>query len=489
MPGTSNNLSTLPTSMDQKQVSSLIPLLLKDEKNTLPTEKLAVYSIDYDGCLASTCYNQSVQPSPEKKLIEANSHLFHTIAQEIRREKFSDVIVMTGSNRQSQELDQFNAYEHGNNSSFPQLKYVTSAISRLSGFNCTLDTTLLADFFNDKPAGSSYQIATNGQNQRNQDKTCFDESKITLLYAQVHKIAAEYPNHKIIFNFFDDRANNYFGDILPGLKIYFTQHPELLPANVALQLYFYDGKTLSTAFSLPAGYVRQEYKLCDPKPIQGTGPIDFNFKNTLKDIAQQFGDDKQRSVGDLYNHRTQLTEFLNASRNPNKKETTINKEQGKVKDLAMLTHSFDLNSTVFPRLIDTVTVLENDKILKKRIILEDKYYAISHSIVDFVFNEKQKIKLKIPTQQAKHDKKFFGFFYSSKNVKNSELQLTALDKFSDAIISHNANFDNMSKNELDIINNFKAELTPILKPYAEDFDWISRFILPTAEKVNMAKPK
>ncbi len=35
----------------------------------------------------------------------------------------------------------------------------------------------------------------------------FDETKATIIYAQMHKIANENPNEEIVFDFYDDRGN------------------------------------------------------------------------------------------------------------------------------------------------------------------------------------------------------------------------------------------------------------------------------------------
>ena len=65
----------------------------------------------------------------------------------------------------------------------------------------------------------------------------FDDSKFTLLYAQLHKFASENPDVDIDYDFYDDRKN-----IFQPLHTVFKNYPHLLPKNVTLKMHEYRGR-------------------------------------------------------------------------------------------------------------------------------------------------------------------------------------------------------------------------------------------------------
>lgn len=67
-----------------------------------------------------------------------------------------------------------------------------------------------------------------------------DESKVSLLFAQMQLASMQNPNDDIVFNFYDDRQ-----DIVEGLQKFYTEHPELIPKNVTLNLVGYTGPKLT----------------------------------------------------------------------------------------------------------------------------------------------------------------------------------------------------------------------------------------------------
>jgi hypothetical protein len=91
-----------------------------------------------------------------------------------------------------------------------------------------------------------------------------DNSKIGLLYAQMHKVASENPTATILFDFYDDKES-----ILKNLLEFYQEHLHLIPTNVALSIYQYDGKQLGRVAPV----------------LQGQGEIDRNYKETIKSIA------------------------------------------------------------------------------------------------------------------------------------------------------------------------------------------------------------
>ena len=86
----------------------------------------------------------------------------------------------------------------------------------------------------------------------------------------MHKIALEHPHEDIVFDFYDDRGTKITPDILEHLKAFYTKYDHLIPKNLTLRLNHYAGSTLTHLAS-----------------VQGTGFIDSNYRQTVKDMAAQ----------------------------------------------------------------------------------------------------------------------------------------------------------------------------------------------------------
>lgn len=224
---------------------------------------IRVLSLDFDGCL----FHQGYISSGNKDVINSNADFLATIKQ--TNQEFTKVYTLVGSNRQSFNVDLLNMI--GKGSCFP-------AIQRISRhLDTTFDRFLLADIFGDLPAGTSYNRAmismTGGfEEGESHSDWIFDETKVTLIYAQIHKIATQHPNEPIIFDFYDDRGNGARAhhDILEHLRDFYTTHAHLIPANVTLRLHQYAGGPVTLM-----------------NEIKGTGFIDENYRQTVKDLSQQ----------------------------------------------------------------------------------------------------------------------------------------------------------------------------------------------------------
>ncbi len=98
--------------------------------------------------------------------------------------------------------------------------------------------------------------------------TCFaDESKLTLLYAQMHKAAAENPEKEIVFDFYDARH-----DVLSGLANFLGAHHDLMPDNLTLCLHQYVGNDV--------------VKIAE---VKGRGPADYNYHNNVRYMVEHAG--------------------------------------------------------------------------------------------------------------------------------------------------------------------------------------------------------
>lgn len=213
---------------------------------------IRVLSLDFDGCLFNPTYCRSLS----KNVIRANRHFLKSLKHD--NHLYSESTVFIGSNRQSKATDDINLRNRG--SCFPAMDEIKNYIE------ATFDCFLLADLYGNLPDGTSFYRATNKHYKGTHAHWVFDESKVTLLYAQMHRMAQEQPHESIIFDFFDDRDQ----DILDWLTTFYSAHPELIPHNLTLRLNHYMG---------------QECTLISQ--IQGTGFIDSNYRQTVKDMAAQ----------------------------------------------------------------------------------------------------------------------------------------------------------------------------------------------------------
>ena len=153
--------------------------------------------------------------------------------------------IITGSNRQSNALDKSmtsgkrNAYERkckkekeqgttnklGGNY-IPKLCWETldgiAKVIEKNGITAKFDRSLLSNF---RDTNKGFE----------KDKCLVDDMKAVMLIKQMHKVAANenksVDDKPIEFNFLDDRQ-----DILEGLNVVFTKHPEYIPRGMNLKL-------------------------------------------------------------------------------------------------------------------------------------------------------------------------------------------------------------------------------------------------------------
>ena len=220
---------------------------------------IRVLSFDFDGCL----FHRGYINSEDKDVVKSNEAFLEAIKKE--NEEFTTVYSLVGSNRQSYQIDIVNSW--GKGSCFPAIKTVSDHLGTI------LDTFLLADIFGNLPIGTSYSQATSStKHEIEHSDWMFDETKTTLIYAQIHKMANQHPNEPIILDFYDDRGNGERAshDILEQLRDFYTKHHALIPVNVTLRLNHYAGGNVTLM-----------------NEIKGTGFIDENYQQTVKDLSQQ----------------------------------------------------------------------------------------------------------------------------------------------------------------------------------------------------------
>lgn len=214
-------------------------------------------SFDFDGCLFHSAHDYRTPGS----VIKHNSRFLDELKKENRQ--YSNVHLMVGSNRQSFKRDRYNMWVNKETPSCYQ------AIQELNDYLGTeLDPILMADLCNGFRGGISFAKAINPDNRYQHGDCYFDNQKITLIYAQMQRMALKYADseEKIIFDFYDDDPN---GSILEPIRLFFKTNPHLIPKNVTLQLHKYDGKEAQAAAILP-----------------GKGIIDMNYRETVLEMAR-----------------------------------------------------------------------------------------------------------------------------------------------------------------------------------------------------------
>lgn len=243
-----------------------------------------VISFDADNCLFHRGYVwHPLDPHhDENEVITKNRHLFDAIKAE--RHLYAEEIVFCGSNRQDEYWDRvLQADKNPTESFFIALQKVCKEL------DARLDAFLLADVYSELPDGSAYAQAVN--NRISSDMTAsprwrFDKSKLTILYAQIHKIANEYPEDDVVFDFYDDKAfgilNNF---LLEELYTFFITYPDLLPDRTTLRLKYYEGKDVK-----------------DIGIIQGKGSIDRAYRQTILDMMTLVQNKDRREKKDVLRH-------------------------------------------------------------------------------------------------------------------------------------------------------------------------------------------
>jgi len=275
---------------------------LNPETVPIKNKKIIVNSVDFDGCLfhAGYCYSEL-----KDRLIRTNPHFVDFILEQSKQEAADEIIFIVGSNRQSEEIDRNNS-NWVKGSCFIALEELTKFFrEKLTPLSCFANRYLLADDYDNVPHGENFsefikrykKVATPGlcpsdledegedlgvpvtpEYDSDDDlpplplppykygQWLFDDSKISILYTQMHKLASENPNAEIVYNFYDDRW-----DIYQPLADFFKKHPDLIPANVKLNIYAYSGS------KTPGNIIT----------LEGKGEIDFNYSNNLKLMAQK----------------------------------------------------------------------------------------------------------------------------------------------------------------------------------------------------------
>lgn len=228
-------------------------------------------------------------------LVKANAAWFVALTDRMQAEHFDAMDVVSGSNRQSKALDDFNKALNITGSFFADLPVIRDQFNTLfleAGIKafCQYDGFVLADIFGECEPGESCQKILEELAAENKESTIehahyvFDKTKFSLLYGILHYLSNKYPHEKLVIPYFEDMEN-----INASLAGIFLKHPDFIPENIELEFWPYNGK-------LPANYQTRTdqndfLQAGSVLVIKGTGKPDRNYYGNVKKIATMCGHD------------------------------------------------------------------------------------------------------------------------------------------------------------------------------------------------------
>ena len=238
---------------------------------------------------------------------------------------YNQVVIHIGSNRQSLYHEFISHFRHLENQwykmglSYFEIPRIAEFLKRYHN-HLSFNPFLLSDIYGNLTDGESFKRAKsdleniginalmidtqkcydfleklkNNQLPHEHKIWFFDETKFSILYAQMHKQASEHPNDEIVFDFFDDRE-----DILMALSNYFSRHLEFIPRNTTLCLNKFNGNELN--------HPNKNSKTAFPIILNGLGEINVNYrqaildrKRELENFTQQFNLNDLHSKGFIH---------------------------------------------------------------------------------------------------------------------------------------------------------------------------------------------
>ncbi|HHG8503117.1 TPA: lpg2546 family Dot/Icm T4SS effector [Legionella pneumophila] len=246
---------------------------------------ITVKSLDFDQCISNRKYKESLQTNDGRKVWDANS-LFNANKEILGKNNNGDPIhVFVGSNRQNLKADLINLNAGAATLFIPVAQELCDVMGATfhpllvpdlicenaaigDTFHSALQVIKDLNDLNSLDSKSLAELVKSALSGQLNSLHCIsDESKFLMLYSQIQYMAQQYPDEKINFEFYDDKE-----DILKPLYEIFSRNPDLVPANVTLNIKRYlNGNLMETDFN----------------PILGLGSQQENYQNIVKWIHKQ----------------------------------------------------------------------------------------------------------------------------------------------------------------------------------------------------------
>jgi hypothetical protein len=193
--------------------------------------------------------------------------LIERIVQHAEKHRCQSVVFMFGTNRQSFELDQFNAEKFYTGCFMRDLQEFTRDLNQRlhARMRFCLDRFLLADAYNNLESGTSFMqiyLAGHHNHLSEHSKTIFDDSKASVLYACAQRVKCMFPGITDIHIVED------IEDIASRLLRYFnSQFQKLLPHGLNFRFMMYNGDFMVSG--------------CN-EAICGSGVVDRNLYRSIQ---------------------------------------------------------------------------------------------------------------------------------------------------------------------------------------------------------------
>jgi hypothetical protein len=235
--------------------------------------RISEHAFDYDGCIG----NYRGEKKTPGELMAEEAVFWRWVKRRMHAESTSKSrrYVSIATARQSKSADDHCTAYNNSTSAFPLYLAISDYL------DAQLDPFLLADVRGGLTSGLSFNHAINLDYHGSHADWHFDESKITIIYGRMHRLATRYPGAEISLSFYDDRR-----DILAGLHAFYTLNRNLLPSNLVLNLYQYVRGTSA---------VRQ-YGPVSGMTEQITGSIDFHYKKILKAVGEYLSSHQKEGI-------------------------------------------------------------------------------------------------------------------------------------------------------------------------------------------------
>ncbi|MCC2666764.1 MAG: hypothetical protein K0S63_680, partial [Gammaproteobacteria bacterium] len=204
-----------------------------------------------------------------------NNALLDYISLIICQNKYDEIIVCCGSNRQNPYTDTTNSCKDKlySGSCYEGLEIFVEEIEKIASIPVSLDRTLTADFFHKRqPGGTWARTRTWIEEEKEELDNLFedcpnDRTKISLHYWWIHEFAKQYHDRSIDYYGIDDNYQDQIHSVNPNiinaLVAAYGKKSALIPKNITFHIMPYKGAII------------------EPYHIPGTGIIDATPDETM----------------------------------------------------------------------------------------------------------------------------------------------------------------------------------------------------------------
>lgn len=221
-----------------------------------------VVAIDMDACLFNKKYQEEKKYQAHilsmgrqySAVLGANYNFLTALKKE--KNNYAKTIAVMGGRRQSYADDLAISRDKKTELGFKAIQEVSEFL------DADHDPFLLADVYGevgDKGVreGISFFKATSDKYKGSHANWVSDNSQISVLYAQMHKMAKDHPNEPIVFDYYNGDTK-----VLQAINDFYSTYKAMLPGNLTLRLNFYQGgKRFTNVKELanPGGIIDDKY--------------------------------------------------------------------------------------------------------------------------------------------------------------------------------------------------------------------------------------